>query len=322
MYKIEELNLKGEKGNILNKGKTILLPKEKKNFINIELYEKSDESDYKLKNEIKHDDPYRILYLTTLSNEMIITSSIYTIRIYKKGENSSYQIYQIFKILDWNEIYKIKEFENSNFAVCGGYGFIIFNKNNNEYEVSLEINESTLGEHHRIFDFMKIKGEKDAFILYGRKKAFIINDKNIINQTSLDYEFINYLNNYNLICHFNDELYILSGKRHITVININENEFKQIDFLKEVKRAKKHQYEKEECPFIYKYNSNSIILIFSKGIFIIQIINNEKIQIKLSIKLDINEYYHYLNYIEEEKAIYYNDINDKIKKLKIKKKYA
>jgi len=30
MYEIEELNLKGEKGNILNKGKTILLPKEKK----------------------------------------------------------------------------------------------------------------------------------------------------------------------------------------------------------------------------------------------------------------------------------------------------
>jgi len=42
MYEIEELNLKGEKGNILNKGKTILLPKEKKNIINIELYEKSD----------------------------------------------------------------------------------------------------------------------------------------------------------------------------------------------------------------------------------------------------------------------------------------
>ena len=322
MYEIEELNLKGEKGNILNKGKTILLPKEKKNFINIELYEKSDESDYKLKNEIKHDDPYGMFYLTMLSNEMIITSSIYTIRIYKKGENSSYQIYQIFKILDWNEIYKIKEFENSNFAVCGGYGFIIFNKNNNEYEVSLEINESTLGEHHRIFDFMKIKGEKDAFILYGRKKAFIINDKNIINQTILDYEFINYLNNYNLICHFNDELYILSGMRHITFVNINENEFKQIDFLKEVKRAKNHQYKKEKCPYIYKYNYNFIILIFSKGIFIIQIINNEKIQIKLSIKLDINEYYHYLNYIEEEKAIYYNDINDKIKKLKIKKKYT
>ena len=322
MYEIEELNLKGEKGNILNKGKTILLSKEKKNNIYIELYEKSDESDYKLKNEIKHDDPYGMFYLTMLSNEMIITSSIYTIRIYKKGENSSYQIYQIFKILDWNEIYKIKELENSNFAVCGGYGFIIFNKNNNEYEVSLEINESTLGEHHRIFDFMKIKGEKDAFILYGRKKAFIINDKNIINQTSLDYEFINYLNNYNLICHFNDELYILSGKRHITVININENEFKQIDFLKEVKRAKNHQYKKEKCPYIYKYNSNSIILIFSKGIFIIQIINNVKIQIKLSIKLDINEYYSYLNFIEEEKAIYYRDIEDKIKKLKIKKKYT
>jgi len=56
-----------------------------------------------------------MFYLTMLSNEMIITSSIYTIRIYKKGENSSYQIYQIFKIADWNEIYKIKELENSNF---------------------------------------------------------------------------------------------------------------------------------------------------------------------------------------------------------------
>ena len=257
-----------------------------------------------------------------LSNDMIITLSIYTIIIYKKGKNSSYQIYQIFQIAQWNEIYKIKELENSNFAVCGMYGFIIFNKNNNEYEVSLEINESTLGEHHTIYDFMKIKGEKDAFILYGRKKAFIINDKNIINQTSLDAEFINYNNNYNLICQFNDELYILSGMRHITVVNINENEFKQIDFLKEVKRAKNHQYDKEECPYIYNYNSNSIILIFYKRIFIIQIINNEKIQIKLSIKLDINEYYHYLNFIEEEKAIYYNDINDKIKKLKIKKKYT
>ena len=95
MYEIEQINLKAENVNILNKGKTILL----NNNNIIKRYEKSDGVDYKLVNTIIHNDAYGIIYLTMLSNEMILTSSRQTIILYKKEENSSYQIYQIIVII-------------------------------------------------------------------------------------------------------------------------------------------------------------------------------------------------------------------------------
>ena len=318
MYEIEKINLKAENVNILNKGKTILL----NNNNIIKRYEKSDGSDYKLVNTIIHNDTYGIIYLTMLSNEMILTSSRQTIILYKKEENSSYKIYQRIFNYNWAEIYKIKELDNTNFAVCGWYGFMIFNKHNNEYEISLEINEFTLQGHNHILDFMEIKGKKDeknSFILYGYEKAFIINDKKIINQITLDVEHKNPFGN-NYICQFNDELFILYGKRHITLVNTYENKFKQIDFLDEDKAGKTNLFNIDLCQYVYKYNSNSVILFSKTRLFIIQIINNEKIQVNLCIKLD--KYYFPFNYIQEEKAIYFKNFKNKqINKLKIKKKY-
>ena len=116
---------------------------------------------------------------------------------------------------------------------------------------------------------MEIKEKKNSFILYGNKNAFIINDKKIINQITLDNKYKNFIRN-KLIYQINEYLFILSGMRYITVINVNENKFKQIYFLKEVKTVKKDKYDKENNPYLYKYNSNSIIIISYKGIFIIQ----------------------------------------------------
>ena len=65
---------------------------------------------------------------------------------------------------------------------------------------------------------------------------------------------------------------------------------------------------------------NSIILFSVKGIFIIQIINKERIQVNKHIKLFDNTI-HYLNFIKEEKVIYLTSFMiDEILKLKFKKK--
>ena len=133
---------------------------------------------------------------------------------------------------------------------------------------------------------MEIKEKKNSFILYGNKNAFIINDKKIINQITLDNKYKNFIRN-KLIYQINEYLFILSGMRYITVINVNENKFKQIYFLKEVKTVKKDKYDKENNPYLYKYNSNSIIIISYKGIFIIQWINNEKVQVNIFIRIEI-----------------------------------
>ena len=316
MYKIENLNLRGEFAtNILNKGKNILLTKSINDRYEIQLYEKSNKSNkssYKLVNKIFHDDIWGILYLTMLSNEMILTSSRHTIIIYKKKKDSSYKKYQRITNISWAEIYQIKELENENFAVCGWYGFMIFNKYNSKYKISLEINESIIGENSMIYDFMKIKGKENSFILYGYYKAFIINERTIINQITLEKELKNFLCFNNLICQFNDELFILSGWKYFTLFNANQNIFKKISFLGEIK-------EKVEVPLVYKYNSNSIIVCSSKGIFIVQLFNNEKIQVNTFIKFD--KLGHRLNYIKEEKALYYKESlgNEYIMKLNFKK---
>ena len=188
MYKIEKLFLRGETVNILNKGKNILLTKCINNNDEIRLYEKSNKSSYKLVDKIIHEDTWGIIYLTMLSNGMILTSSRQTIIIYKKEKDSSYKKYQRIFNPNWAEIYQIKEFENENFAVCGWYGFMIFNKYKSKYKISLEINKSILREYSVIYDFMKIKGRENSFILYGYYKAFIINNRTVINRITLENE--------------------------------------------------------------------------------------------------------------------------------------
>ena len=104
----------------VNKGKNILLQNDRQ----ILLYEIKEKSKYKLLDKIESE--IGIIDLTMLSNEMIITSGRKTIIIYKKIENSTYRIHQKIFNHDWAEIYRIKELENKNLAVCGWIGFIIF----------------------------------------------------------------------------------------------------------------------------------------------------------------------------------------------------
>ena len=94
MFKIEHLNLTGEKVSILNKGNTILLSYSENRTYYIELHEKSAQSNsYQLIHKIMHDDCWGFIDFTMLSNEMIVTASWKTIIIYKKL-NSSYKIDQ------------------------------------------------------------------------------------------------------------------------------------------------------------------------------------------------------------------------------------
>ena len=72
--------------------------------------------------------------------------------LYKKDSNSKYIIHQ--DIIDgyWAEIYNIKELSNKNFALCGWNGFMIFeqNKNSQNYELILEMNDSVFNNSHKI----------------------------------------------------------------------------------------------------------------------------------------------------------------------------
>ena len=108
MYEIESLNKKVDQIILLNKGKNILLRIER----NIHLYEKTEQSKYKLLHKIYTNES--IIDLTMLSNEMIIGIGRHIIIIYKKDENSNYKEHQKIFNYNWAEIYRIKELENKN----------------------------------------------------------------------------------------------------------------------------------------------------------------------------------------------------------------
>ena len=253
-----------------------------------------------------HDDCWGFIDFTMLSNEMIVTTSWKTIIIYKKL-NSSYKIDQKMYNSNWGEVTKIKELDKTNFAVCGYYGFMIFKKNNNIYDITTEISNYLTLKEARIFDFMEIKGKENSFILCGKKQIYIINDNKIINKSSCGKnEFKNKLCHNNYICQFSDELYIVSGVSFITLVNTNENTFKKIYFFKEYKINENNKENEDPCPCIYKYNINSIITLVKNNICFIYIINNENIQINLHIKLDDNSI-HYIKFIDEEKVIYFRN---------------
>ena len=170
MYEIESLNRKGERIVFLNKNKSMLINED----YHINLYEITEQKKYKLLDKIAYSDG--IIDFTMLSNEMIITSGRHTIIIYKKDKNTSYKLHQKIFNINWAEIYRIKELENKNFAVCGWSGFIIFKINaNNQYEIILEHNLNVNDNFARIYDFMEIRGKDYNFILCSDKKALIIN---------------------------------------------------------------------------------------------------------------------------------------------------
>ena len=315
MYEIESLNLKGEKIILLNENKNIL----EKNEHYINLYKLNEQREYKLLNKISYSNP--TIDLTLLSNEMIITTGRKTIIIYKKDENSTYKIHQEIFNGNWAEIYRIKELENKNFAVCGWSGFIIFKINaNNQYEIILEHNRNVNDNFARIYDFMEIKGKDNNFILYSGKKALIINGKNIINIINLETDIYKSYISPRYICRLNDSLFILSGLRYITLFNTNTNQIKKINFIKEDNFDKRRKKDfLNTCPNLFRYNSDSIILIALEGIFIIKVINEEKIQVQLRIFHKL--IYSYLfEFNEEEKSIYFEEKNFWYK-LKIKSKY-
>ena len=326
MYKIEKLNLTGNIKAISNKGKTILLYKESKKVSNnathgnyeVLLYEQSTQNDYKLIHKIIFESVFSPIDIAMLSNEIIVISGRKFLLIFKKA-NTFYETYQKICNNSWAEITKIKEIKNGSFGVCGWYGFMIFEKSSyDKYHKSFEINRSILN-YYWITDFAEIKDKENSFVLCGDKKAFIINGKNIINEiTFKDPKF--FINNDDYICEFQDNLFIIPSIQHITLINTSENKFKQIDFLEEVKL--KSTTPKLPPPTflddssIYKYDMNSVIIFTKKGIFIIKIIDNERIQVNICIKIG---YYHLLKFIDEERSLFF-DKKDGVYKLKFNKK--
>ena len=316
MYDIEWLGIEGEKIFILNNGEKIISYESESN--KLYLYEKSSNLDYKLNNILNITSLFGIIDCIILSNGMIVTTGRKQIVIYKEDSNSKYFIHQ--DILDgyWAEIYNIKELSNKNFAVCGWYGFMIFEQNkNSQYELILEMNDSVFNNHHRIYDFIEIKGKENKFILVSNDKVFIINNKKKEKIIELDGEFKSLYRSKNYICQFNDELCIIPGMKELTFININDNSFKQIKFLNENEIIKRKLLDDTIInPKIFKYNSKFIILTSLNGLFIIQIINNEKIQVNLRIQYDQN--IEFFDYIGSDKSLVYSS-RLKYYKFKIKK---
>ena len=326
MYKFEKLNLTGNIKAILNKRKTIILSKKSEKESNngthdvyeVLLYEQSTQNDYKLIHKIIFESVFSPIDIAMLSNEIIVITGRKFLFIFKKV-NTYYETHQKIFNSEWAEITKIKELKNGNFGVCGWYGFMIFEKSSNDsYDKSFEINRSILN-YYWITDFAEIKDKENSFVLCGNEKAFIINGQNIIKEiTFKDQKF--FLNNDDYICEFQDNLFIIPSIQHITLIDTSENKFKQIEFLEEVKL--KPPTPKLPPPTflddssIYKYDMNSVIIFNKKGIFIVNIIDNERIQVNICIKIG---YYHLLKFIDEERSLFF-DKKDGVYKLKFNKK--
>ena len=324
MYKIEKFFLPGTIF-IQNHGKTILsLDNDRKN---VSVYEKSIQHKYKLIHQFEICLPNNFIwYVFMLSNELILISGRKFIIIYKKV-NEKYSLHQEIFVSDWAEISNIKELKNGNFASCGWHGFTSFKLkcSSDKYEIDYEIKKSLLHEHW-VIDFMEVKDKINSFILGGSEGAYIINDKKIINKIKLDEE-INHksINVRNYICQFNNEIFIFCTAQIITLVNISENKFKQTNLLEETNEKRKSLSLRDNT-IVYKYDINSIIILTElKGIFIAQIFDNDRIQVKTRIKISKDFYYNdYLIFIKEEKSIYYKNKKSKnenvIYKLKFIKK--
>ena len=310
---------------IQNHGKTILsLDNDRKN---VSVYEKSIQHKYKLIHQFEICLPNNFIwYVFMLSNELILISGRKFIIIYKKV-NEKYSLHQEIFVSDWAEISNIKELKNGNFASCGWHGFTSFKLkcSSDKYEIDYEIKKSLLHEHW-VIDFMEVKDKINSFILGGSEGAYIINDKKIINKIKFDEE-INHKSIHirNYICQFNNEIFIFCTAQIITLVNISENKFKQTNLLEETNEKRKSLSLRDNT-IVYKYDINSIIILTElKGIFIAQIFDNDRIQVKTRIKISKDFYYNdYLIFIKEEKSIYYKNKKSKnenvIYKLKFIKK--
>ena len=312
MYEIKPI---GIRNNIFiqNDGKTIL----SKNNNLIMLYEKSIKSGYKLIHKFENSNPpFPIIYMLMLSNELVLISGRKFLFLFKK-KNEKYSLHQNIFLPEVAEITNIKELKNGNFAVCGYYGFIAFKQNNYEiYEIDYEIGKPLLNNEYWICDFMEIKDKKDSFIFCGNYGAYIINEKKKIKQIKFNEEIdrkFSIGNNY--ICQFNDDIFVFCTMQHITLVNIRENIFKPINFIEETNEKRK-RFGLPDPTTVYKYDINSIIILSQlKGIFIVQIFDNERIQVNIRIKLKDIRFYMFK---EEEKCIYLmkNDYNYKLKFIK------
>ena len=326
MYKIEKLSIAGNIKAILSKGKRILLYKESQKVSNngaldnyeVLLYEQSTQNDYKLIHQIIFEKVFSPIDILMLSNDIIVISGRNFLLIFKKA-NTYYETNQELYNSGWAEITKIKELKNGNFGVCGWYGFMMFEKSSNDkYYKSFEVNHFLLNDYW-ITDFAEIKGKENSFVLCGYEKAFIINRENIISEITFK-EPKSFINNDNYLLEFQDGLFIIPSIQHITFINTSEKKFKQINFLEEIK-LKPPSPNLPPPTFldnssIYKYDVNSVIIFTKKGIFIVKIINNERIQVNIRIKIGN---YHLLKFIDEERSLFF-DKEDGVYKLKFNKK--
>lgn len=86
--------------------------------------------------------------------------------------------------------------------------------------------------------------------------------------------------------------------------NTCENIFKPINFIEETNEKRKRIGFSDQTT-VYKYDINSIIILSQlKGIFIVQIFGNERIQVNFRIKLK-DPYIEFLMFIKEEKSVYF-----------------
>ena len=316
MYEIKPIGIRDDIF-IQNDGKTIL--SENNNLIM--LYEKSIKSGFKLIHKFENSNPpFPIIYMLMLSNELVLISGRKFLFIFKK-KNEKYSLHQDIFLSEVAEITNIKELKNGNFAVCGWYGFIAFKQNNSSdiYEIDYEIEKPLLNNEYWICDFMEIKGKKDSFIFCGVYGAYIINEKKNIKQIKFDEEIDKKFSiGRNYICQFNDDIFVFCTMQYITLVNIRENIFKPINFIEETNEKRKRMRLPDPTT-VYKYDINSIIILSKlKGIFIVQIFDNERIQVNIRIKLKDHHYIGFLMFKEEEKCIYLmkNDYNYKLKFIK------
>lgn len=304
MFEEEELFVEGERIFILNKGNTILSAFNE----NIYLYEKQlDKSTYELIQKFICNSKWAIIYLAMLSDERIIASGRKFINIFKKDNNSNYILDQDL-FLDWAEITKIKELKNKkdNFAVSGWYGLGIFEKQNDKYINTFELECHRNGFEERwIIDFMEIEGKERGFVLCGERHIFIIQDKNLLNKFSFEEsDRKSFLYSTGTICQFRHDLFLVSGERYITLINTSDNQFKKIDHSKKELTEKEKKVFNYDISAIYKYDTNSIIVITRNGLLIFQIFDIEKIQLNIRINFGRNYFWSLIDFIEDERAIY------------------
>ena len=311
MYEIQHLNLTSNKFFVSNDGKTLLLSQniEGSYFSEILIYEKSDGSSFQVTQKFRPNEFY--IGMIMLLNKDIILSGRHFIIICKKDGKFQYTKSQSIRDTDWAEITVLKEFENKKFGASGYGGFFVFEqKDGGDYHNYYSLSRSELDEQRWTTDFIEIKEKKDSYILCGIDKAFIIDNRKIINKISFNGLDQKGIFQHDYFCRFKDDIYILCLNNYIDLINTKENKFNRI-FIKKV-----------EGEFgllkIFKYNKNCIILISRNEILIIQIFNNETIQI--NIRINYNDFFRTCKFLEEQKSIYFINKADEICKIQFNKK--